>query len=75
MANNIFNITNSGSGAYLIDGVSNDTITVVRGETYTFNISASGHPFWIQTVPSPYSSSDVYNVGITNNGTDNGTLT
>jgi hypothetical protein len=70
-----FFITNSGSGAYLIDGVSNDTITLVRGETYIFDINASGHPFWIQTVPGAYSSGNIYNDGITGNGTQVGTIT
>jgi hypothetical protein len=69
-----FVITNEGSGAYLIDGISNDTITLVRGETYLFEIDASGHPFWIQTTPAPYNSGNVYNSGITNNGTDEGVL-
>ncbi len=69
-----FVITNQGSGAYLIDGVSNDTITLVRGQTYLLEINAPGHPFWIQTVPAPYSASDVYNDGITNNGTDAGVI-
>jgi len=70
-----FFVTNQGSGAYLIDGVSNDTITLVRGETYIFDINASGHPFWIQTVPGAYSSGDIYNDGITGNGTQVGTIT
>jgi hypothetical protein len=69
-----FIITNDGSGAYLIDGVSNDTITLVRGQTYLFEINAAGHPFWIQTVPAPYSAGNVYNEGITNNGTDSGII-
>jgi hypothetical protein len=69
-----FLVTNEGSGAYLINGVSNDTITVVRGETYIFNVNASGHPFWIQTNPAPYDEYDVYNTGISDNGTDQGVL-
>jgi hypothetical protein len=70
-----FVVTNDGTGAYLIDGVSNDTITLVRGETYIFEINATGHPFWIQTVSGAYSAQDVYNLGITNLGTDSGTIT
>lgn len=70
-----FFVTNDGTSAYLIDGVSNDTITVVRGQTYTISVNASGHPFWIQTVPAPYDSGNVYSVGIANNGTDLGTIT
>jgi hypothetical protein len=40
----------------------------LRGFTYEFDVNASGHPFWIQTVPTPYSSGNVYNNGVTNNG-------
>ena len=72
-----FVITNDGAGAYLIDGVPNDTITLVRGQTYLLEVNTSGtpgHPFWIQTVPAPYSPGDVYNVGITNNGTAAGVI-
>jgi hypothetical protein len=70
-----FFITNDGSGAYLIDGVPNDTITLVRGQSYVFEIDATGHPFYIQTVPAPYSASDVYSDGIEGNGTAVGIIT
>lgn len=70
-----FAVTNDGSGAYLVDGISNDTITLVRGESYIFEIDASGHPFWIQTVSGAYSSENIYSEGITGNGTEVGTLT
>jgi chitodextrinase len=70
-----FVVTSSGTSAYIINGVSNETLTLVRGETYIFDINASGHPFFIQTVPGAYSSENVYNDGITGNGTQVGTLT
>jgi hypothetical protein len=70
-----FLVTSSGTSAYLINDVSNATITLVRGETYIFDINASGHPFWIQTVPGAYSSENIYNEGITNNGIQVGILT
>jgi plastocyanin len=69
-----FNITNSGSGAYTIDGTNNATIVLTRGNTYNLIIDAIGHPFWIQTVSGGYSSGNVYNSGITNNGTQSGTI-
>jgi hypothetical protein len=49
----------------------------VRGSTNLFELSASGHPFYIQTTDNAgaYDSSNVYNDGVTNNGTDTGTLT
>ena len=67
-------ITNSGSGAYLVNGVSNGTIHFVKGKRYKIIINASGHPFWIQTVSGAYASGSVYSTGITNGGTDNGTI-
>jgi hypothetical protein len=69
-----FIVTNDGNSAFLIDGVANDSITVIRGETYNFSISATGHPFWIQTTPAPYNASSVYSLGISNNGTEMGIL-
>jgi hypothetical protein len=68
-------VTNSGSTAYVIDAENNPTITVVKGETYTFTINADGFPFQIQTVSGAYSASDVYDTGITNLGEDDGTIT
>jgi len=65
-------VTNSGSGAYLVNGVSNGTIYFERGKKYRIHVSASGHPFWIQTVSGGYSSGNVYSTGITNNGTQSG---
>lgn len=70
----IYNVTNSGAGAFNINGLNNPTLSLIRGQTYTFNINASGHPFWIQTTTPPYNSSNVYNSGITGNGTQVGTL-
>ncbi len=71
----IFTVTNSGTSDYLINGANDPTLTLLRGVTYQFNINASGHPFWIQTVPSPYSAGNTYNTGVSNNGTAVGTIT
>jgi hypothetical protein len=65
-------ITNSGSGAYLVNGISNGTIYFEKGKKYRIYVNANGHPFWIQTVSGGYSSANVYNSGIANNGTQNG---
>lgn len=73
--NQSFTVTNSGLGAYVVSGVSNPTFNLVKGNTYTFAINASNHPFWIQTVSGGYSSGNVYSTGTTNLGTDNGTIT
>jgi hypothetical protein len=67
-------VTNSGASGYIINGNSNPTISLIRGNTYNLVINASGHPFWIQTVPGGYSSNNIYNTGITNNGSQNDTI-
>jgi hypothetical protein len=73
--NESFTVTNDGSGAYVVAGVQNPTFNLVKGNTYTFVVNASGHPFWIQTVSGGYSSGNVYSTGTTNLGTDSGTIT
>jgi len=72
-----FNVTNDGSAAYVFSGAiegSNPTLTLKRGNTYTFDINASGHPFWIKTNFST-GTGDAYNDGVTNNGIANGIIT
>lgn len=54
-----FYVSASGSSAYLFYGAgtgtdasqanSNPTLYLTRGETYTFSVNASGHPFYINT--------------------------
>jgi len=41
---------------------------------YTLAVNASGHPFWIQTVSGAYSSGNIYNTGVTNNGAAVGSI-
>ncbi len=69
-----FNVTNNGSGNYLINGISNPTLSLTKGVKYTFNINATGHPFLIKTI-SGIGTSNQYNSGVTNNGTSNGVIT
>ena len=69
-----FTVTSDGSSAYVINGVNNPTLNLVRGVTYTFNVNASGHPFWIKTAQVTGTGSD-YSTGVTNNGDDVGTIT
>lgn len=69
-----YTVTNSGASAYIINSSSNPTLTLKRGGTYTFNVSASGHPFWIKTAQVTGTGS-AYNTGVTNNGTQSGTIT
>lgn len=68
-----FNVSNLGFN-YIINNLSNPSITLIRGLTYTFSVNAQGHPFWIQTTTAPYNSSNVYNSGITNNGAQVGNI-
>ena len=70
----VFTVTNSGFSAYVINGASNPTLNLTKGSTYTFNISAVGHPFWIKTTRTT-GQLNAYSTGITNNGTANGALT
>ena len=66
-------VTNSGSGAYLIRGQSNPTLTLVRGFRYEFAVNASGHPFFIKTVVGT-GTGNQYTSGVTNNGAQVGTI-
>lgn len=67
-------LRDAGSTAYVINGESNPTLTLVRGETYIFSIQTSGDPFWIQTVAGGFSDGDEYSEGVTGNGTAVGTI-
>lgn len=67
-------VSNSGTGGYLVNGVLNGTINFVKGKKYRIVVNAIGHPFWIQTSYGAYTLADVYSTGITNAGTDNGSI-
>jgi len=74
-----YDVTNSGTSAYVFDGngesaSQNPDITLQRGMTYTFAISAAGHPFFIKTAQTT-GSADAYSAGVTNNGIESGTIT
>ena len=76
----VFSVVPNGTfSAWLIDNTTDyvsssnadPTLVLVRGFTYQFIINASGHPFWITSTPGAGS----FSVGVTNNGTSNGTIT
>ena len=71
-----FSVVNNGFTSYRFDGgtVDNPTLNLTRGQTYTFNVSAIGHPFYIKTVRITGTGSQ-YTTGVTNNGVESGTLT
>ena len=58
-----FSVTHAGSGAYLFDQYSgnNPDIYLHPGQTVSFNINASGHPFLIRQS----NGGTLYNVGLT----------
>jgi len=57
-----------------LENVENANLTLKRGQTYTFTISASGHPFFIKSVQGN-TYADAYTTGVTNTGAQDGTLT
>jgi hypothetical protein len=72
----VFNVTNSGSKGYIINGQSNwinRPITVIKEQTYIFNVQAVGHPFCIKTTPG-VGFENQYNDGVTGNVTDINTI-
>ena len=78
-----FNITNTNSSSFNFEGFGeNPTLTLFRGETYKFHVSASdakgpnNYPFWIRTKPlSGISTQYDYNNGVINNGDEFGNIT
>jgi hypothetical protein len=74
-ATNEFNVTASSSLNYTINGVNDPALPLVRGFTYTFNISvASFHPFYIKTAPGT-GTGNQYNDGVSGQGVTSGTVT
>jgi len=80
-SNYTFSIGNSGSGAYTVSGTdksgsisgNNITINATKNDTLTFNVNASGHPFWIKTATGTGTGNQAS--GVTNGGVDSGTVT
>ena len=76
------NVNNNGIETYNISGNDRDgrvlgensSITVTKGDTILFEVNASGHPFYVKTQNSSGTGNAV-TTGITNNGTDVGTIT
>src|SRR5258706_9353333 len=69
-----FTVVNNGIIAYRINGIDNPTLNLVRGNTYTFSVTATGHPFYIKTVQGS-GTGNAYPDGVTGNGTQVGTVT
>jgi hypothetical protein len=63
-----FPVSNSGATAYVIGGQNNPTLTLTKGQTYTFTTSAFGHPLWIATARGATNAPTNAFPGVTNNG-------
>lgn len=59
-----FTVTNNGAGSYSVNGTQSATLTLSRGVTYTFNVNAPGHPFYIQTTGNGYNALNVFSSGV-----------
>ena len=70
----VFKVVTGASPVYAINGKDNPAITLKRGVTYTFEIKATGHPFWIKSKNST-GVDNAYTNGVTGNGVERGTLT
>ena len=69
-----YQIFNSGTGGYLVNGTLNGPITLIPGKPHRISIQAPGHPFWFQTSYGAYTEANVYTTGIQNSGTDAGQI-
>jgi hypothetical protein len=79
-----YSVENLAQGAYNFthrENENNPILTLYRGNTYKFDVNAKGHPLWIMTEPykdkvsADGSTSTIFDTGVTNNGTDYGTVT
>jgi plastocyanin len=59
--------------SYSLNNIQNPSLTLQRGQTYTFNISTSGHPFYIMSTQGT-DTANAFSSGVTGNGTQSGTL-
>lgn len=70
-----YNVTNSGTVAYIMNQQQNPTLTLVRGNTYVFTMDCIGDfPFYIKTAYS-LGTDDQYTNGVLNNGSINKSVT
>ncbi len=74
-----FVVTNNGASSYIFNSndfnnLENPDLTLKRGETYTFAVNASGHPFFIKSTQGN-TNANAFNDGVTNNGSQDGTIT
>ena len=74
-------VGNNGASNYIFTGfggisnASNSTLYLARGQTYIFDMNASGHGFGIQTSSGTWNASNEYTTGITNPRGDTSPIT
>jgi hypothetical protein len=74
-ATGTLHVVNSGMTAYSIDGALNPDLTLCRGSTYIFAVTAPpNHFFWIKTVQGN-GTGNAFSTGVTGNGTIMGNVT
>lgn len=73
-ASQTFTVTNSGATDYLLNGQPDPALTLRRGRTYVFNVNATGHPFYIKTIPGT-GTVNAYSNGVTGNGATGSAVT
>jgi plastocyanin len=76
---NVYTIVNNAAASYVFNGgdlseIANPTITLKRGDTYTFRLNATGHPFLIKTEATT-GSNNTFDLGVDNNGAETGAIT
>lgn len=64
---NVFTVRKPNSVDYQIDGAPDPTLTLERGETYTFDFIDNGHPFFIKSSLGS-GTAGAYNEGVINQG-------
>ena len=69
----VLTVVNNGMTSFTIDGATNPTLYLVRGKTYTFNVTSVNHPFWIKTVQGN-GNQNGYAYGLSANGVQSGTI-
>lgn len=74
----VFNVTETGQ-TYEFSGFGtssdiNPSLSLRKGNKYTFNVSAANYPFFIMNAPST-DIADIFSDGVTNNGEDDGAVT
>jgi hypothetical protein len=69
-----FTVTPICCNGWIVNGQTTPTLTLVRGQTYTFDVNALGHSFWIKTAAVANGGDSAF-PGVGNNGVVQGTLT